>query len=68
MKVPDYEPRIYHLKAKLDNFSIDTEEKIIEIFRDLAHKDDKIVIIVTHSRQVAEKADKILTLRRGKLS
>lgn len=50
------------------NLDEDTEEKIIEIFRDLAHKDDKIVIIVTHSRQVAEKADKILTLRRGKLS
>lgn len=46
----------------------DTEEKIIEIFRDLAHKDQKIVIIVTHSRRVAEKADKVLTLRRGKLS
>lgn len=50
------------------NLDEDTEEKIIEIFRDLAHKDDKIVIIVTHSRQVAEKADRILTLRRGKLS
>ena len=31
MKVPDYEPRIYHLKAKLDNFSIDSEEKIITV-------------------------------------
>lgn len=50
------------------NLDEDTEEKIIEIFRDLAHKENKIVIIVTHSRQVAEKADKILTLRRGKLS
>lgn len=50
------------------NLDEDTEEKIIEIFRDLAHKDNKIVVIVTHSRQVAKKADKILTLRRGKLS
>ena len=50
------------------NLDEDTEEKIIEIFRDLAHKDDKIVIIVTHSRQVAKKADQVLTLRRGKLS
>ena len=49
------------------NLDEDTEEKIIEIFRDLAHKDNKIVIIVTHSRQVAKKADKVLTLRRGKL-
>ena len=50
------------------NLDEDTEEKIIDIFRDVAHKDNKIVIIVTHSRQVAQKADKILTLRRGKLS
>ena len=50
------------------NLDEDTEEKIIEIFRELAHKDNKIVIIVTHSRQVAKKADKVLTLRRGKLS
>lgn len=50
------------------NLDEDTEAKIIEIFRDLAHKDNKIVIIVTHSRRVAEKADRILTLRRGKLS
>lgn len=50
------------------NLDEDTEEKIIEIFRDLTHKENKIVIIVTHSRQVAERADKILTLRRGKLS
>ncbi len=50
------------------NLDEDTEEKIIEIFRDLAHKDNKIVIIVTHSRRVADKADKVLTLRRGKLN
>lgn len=31
MKIPDYEPRIYKLKAKLDNFSIDTEENIITV-------------------------------------
>ena len=50
------------------NLDEDTEERIIEIFRDLSHKDNKIVIIVTHSHQVAKKADKVLTLRRGKLS
>lgn len=50
------------------NLDEDTEEKIIEIFRNLAHKDNKIVIIVTHSRRVADKADRVLTLRRGKLS
>ena len=50
------------------NLDEDTEEKIIDIFRNLAHKDNKIVIIVTHSRRVANQADRVLTLRRGKLS
>ena len=50
------------------NLDEDTEEKIIDIFRELAHEKNKIVIIVTHSRRVADHADEILTLRRGKLS
>jgi hypothetical protein len=31
MEVPGYEPRIYKLKAKLDNFTIDKEEGIITV-------------------------------------
>ena len=50
------------------NLDEDTEEKIIEIFRSLAHEQGKIVVIVTHSRRVAEHADKVLKLRRGVLS
>ncbi|MBQ6354965.1 ATP-binding cassette domain-containing protein [Candidatus Saccharibacteria bacterium] len=50
------------------NLDEDTEAKIIDVFKDLAHKDKKIVIIVTHSRKVAEQADKVLKLSRGKIS
>lgn len=50
------------------NLDEDTEAKIIDLFRDLAHQDQKIVIIVTHSRQVAKQADKVYKLRRGKLT
>ena len=31
IEVPEYESKIYKLKAKLDNFSIDTEENIITV-------------------------------------
>lgn len=31
MEVPGYEPKIYKLKAKLDNFSIDKEENVITV-------------------------------------
>lgn len=31
MEIPEYEPKVYKLKAKLDNFSIDTEENVITV-------------------------------------
>ena len=31
IEIPNYEPRVYKLKAKLDNFTIDKEENIITI-------------------------------------
>lgn len=31
MEIPEHEPKIYKLKAKLDNFSINTEENIITV-------------------------------------
>ena len=49
------------------NLDEDTEEKIIQIFKDLAHQDNKIVILVTHSANVARHADKVLKLARGQL-
>lgn len=50
------------------NLDEDTEKRIIEIFQRLAHEDGKIVIIVTHSKQVSGYADEVMRLRRGKLS
>lgn len=49
------------------NLDEETEEKIIELFKSLAHEQDKIVIIVTHSKRVANHADKLMKLRRGEL-
>ena len=50
------------------NLDEDTEEKIIDLFKELAHDQKKIVIIVTHSKRVADHADQVLRLRKGKLS
>ena len=50
------------------NLDEDTEEKIMDLFVELAHKENKIVVIVTHSREVANRADVILKLRKGKLA
>lgn len=49
------------------NLDGDTEESIMGILRDLAHKENKCVIVVTHSKQVADYADEFWGLNQGKL-
>lgn len=50
--------------GNLDN---DTETEILDIFAKLAHEENKCVIIVTHSQQVAKCMDEVLSLQAGKL-
>ncbi|MEU4180862.1 ABC transporter ATP-binding protein [Streptomyces sp. NPDC026589] len=46
----------------------DTAAGIVEVLRKLAHDDGKCVVVVTHSAKVADAADEVLQLKRGKLS
>lgn len=45
------------------NLDEDTGKEIITLFRELAHAENKCVIVVTHSREFAAAADVILTLK-----
>ncbi len=47
------------------NLDEDTANEIIDIFSELAHGKNKCVIMVTHSKELAQRADVILTLKRG---
>jgi putative ABC transport system ATP-binding protein len=47
------------------NLDEDTANEIIDIFLELAHEQDKCVVMVTHSKEMAGKADVILTLKKG---
>ncbi len=49
------------------NLDSDTEKNIMTILTDLAHKDGKCVIVVTHSHRVAEYADELWGLNGGNL-
>lgn len=49
------------------NLDIDNEQAIMNIFRKLAHKENKCVIVVTHSEKVASEADAVLKLKNGEL-
>ena len=49
------------------NLDVDTAGEIIEILKKLAKERNKCVIVVTHSKEVANSADIILELRDRKL-
>ena len=49
------------------NLDSNTEEEIIEILKTSAHKHGKCVIVVTHSKDLANKSDVILELKDKKL-
>ncbi len=49
------------------NLDADTEKNIMTILSDLAHRDGKCVIVVTHSHRVAEYADELWGLNGGNL-
>lgn len=49
------------------NLDADNEQAIMDIFKKLAHEENKCVIAVTHSKKVASEADVVLKLKKGEL-
>lgn len=49
------------------NLDEDTAGEIIELLKKTAHELGKCVIVVTHSKQLAEEADEVLEIQQGKL-
>ena len=49
------------------NLDSKTATDIIELLKDIAHKENKCVIIVTHSKKLEQAADIVLELHNGKL-
>ena len=50
------------------NLDSDTADEIIEILKKSAHEYGKCVIVVTHSKELANKSDAILMLKNKKLT
>lgn len=50
------------------NLDEETQAEIITILQSLAHEHNKCVIVVTHAAEVAERADVVLKLTKGKLA
>lgn len=61
-----YNPKMILADEPTGNLDKDTENEILKIFKDLAHKDNKCIIIVTHSENVCNQADKVFELTKSK--
>ena len=62
-----YRPALLLADEPTGNLDVDTAGEIIEILKKLAKERNKCVIVVTHSKEVANSADIILELRDRKL-
>ena len=49
------------------NLDTENEEKIVELLISLAHDKDFTVVMVTHSRQIADRADVRLVMKDGRM-
>ena len=61
-----YNPEIILADEPTGNLDKETEDEILKIFKNLAHKENKCIIIVTHSKNVSEQVDIIYELKKEK--
>lgn len=59
-----YNPKAIIADEPTGNLDKETENEIIKIFKELAHKGNKCVIIVTHSNNICENADIVYDLQK----
>ena len=63
-----YNPKMIIADEPTGNLDKQTETEILEIFKKLAHEEDKCVIIVTHSQNVCDTVDKVFDLKPTRTS
>lgn len=61
-----YNPEVLLADEPTGNLDHKTEKQIIDVLLNLAHKKNKCVIVVTHSKDVAESADIVYDLTKDK--
>ena len=60
-----YDPKMIVADEPTGNLDKQTETEIMEIFRQLAHKEGKCIITVTHSPNVCAAADAVYDLKKS---
>ena len=59
-----YNPEIILADEPTGNLDQETENEILKILQNLAHKENKCVIIVTHSKNVSDASDVVYELKK----
>ena len=59
-------PKMIIADEPTGNLDKQTESEILDIFKNLAHKENKCIIIVTHSQNVCDAVDVIYDLKKVK--
>lgn len=59
-----YNPKIIIADEPTGNLDKETESEILKIFENLAKKENKCIIIVTHSQNVCDKVDVVYELKK----
>ena len=59
-----YNPDIIIADEPTGNLDKETEDEILKIFKELAHKENKCIIIVTHSKNVCDDVDVVYDLKK----
>ena len=63
-----YNPKMILADEPTGNLDKETENEILKIFKDLAKKENKTVVIVTHTKEISKMADRVITIRNGKIA
>ena len=60
-------PKILLADEPTGNLDTDASEKVYSLFREINDKFGTTIIVVTHERKIAEKTDRIIEIRDGKI-
>jgi putative ABC transport system ATP-binding protein len=60
-----YNPNIILADEPTGNLDPETTQSVMSLFKKLAYEQDKCVIIVTHSQDVASQCDHVITLKKN---
>ncbi|MDP2425607.1 MAG: lipoprotein-releasing ABC transporter ATP-binding protein LolD, partial [bacterium] len=61
-------PKVILADEPTGNLDSDSTEQVYELLREINHKYKTTFIIITHDRHIAQKADRIIEIKDGRIN